>query len=447
MTATPVSPPLPVLIRSIDLDGPLPLIEGRRTDGPTYRSARLLVRLHNQPIGILQRDIPLGGLSPAVLAADISDALGAEAARHLSGDGLSPVAHVPPTGLTPPPSPPCSSDVEGGRRAAPSIDVVVATKNRPALVGRCLTALRRQSYQACSILLVDSSEGHETRSLVSRDFPTVTYIRNQDGGVCTAKNLGLRAAQSPFIALTDDDAVPDPSWLAELIGALHASPDAACVTGLAMPASLETQAQLWFEESGAFVEGFERRTISLRTRQPGSLLPFATNRIGAGVNMAWRTDVLRRLGYFDPALDRTGAEDLAAFYDALCAGYEIVYEPRALVYHEHRRTYEELRDQIDWHATGLGAYLLRCLVTQPRMLPIFLTSAPRGILYGFSSGSTRNRNKSQDFPAQLTRTEYFSLLRGGPIYLRSRYQARRGSQSKHARRSKPKWRIGARSHT
>lgn len=315
------------------------------------------------------------------------------------------------------------------------------------MVARCLRALHCQSYAAHAIILVDSSTGTETESLVQNEFPTTTYLRNPAGGVCAAKNLGLEAAHSSYVALTDDDAVPDLFWLAELVGALHAFPHAACVTGLALPASLDTQAQLWFEESGAFVEGFDRRVISLATREPGSLLPYATNRIGAGVNMAWRANILRSLGYFDPALDRTGAEDLAAFFDALCAGYEIAYEPRALVYHEHRRTYEELRNQIDWHATGLGAYLMRCLIEQPRMIPKFFTVVPRGFRYGFHADSVRNRNKTQDFPQQLTRTELWSFLRGPYFYVRGRFERRGHSETLGRHHSLTTLPTNARSHS
>jgi hypothetical protein len=173
------------------------------------------------------------------------------------------------------------------------------------------------------------------------------------------------------------------------------------------------------------VEGFERRVIDLENREPGSLLPYATGRIGAGVSMAWRTQILQSLGGFELALDATGAEDLAAFFDALCEGFQIVYEPGAIVNHEHRRTYEELRGQIYAHGVGLGAYLTRCLATRPARIPDFVRRVPGGLFYGFNPASPRNRKKSPTFPPELTRVERRGVAVGPLAYLKGLRVARR----------------------
>jgi len=170
---------------------------------------------------------------------------------------------------------------------------------------------------------------------------------------------------------------------------------------LAVPSELATPAQLWFEESGAFTQGFDRRVIDMASRHRGSLLPWATGKIGAGVSMAWRREALLEIGGFDLALDACGAHDLAAFFDALCAGYQIVFEPGALVHHEHRRTYDELRGQIYSHAVGLSAYLTRCLVTHPNLALDFVRRVPEGVRYGFAPSSIRNKKKSPDFHQPL----------------------------------------------
>jgi hypothetical protein len=163
----------------------------------------------------------------------------------------------------------------------------------------------------------------------------------------------------------------------------------------------------------------------LTNREPGSLLPYATGRIGAGVNMAWRNDVLTKLGYFDIALDTCGAEDLAVFFDALCAGYEIVYRPGAIVWHQHRRTMDELRAQTLWHATGLGAYLTRCLVKEPQRTWDLAKRIPGGLRYGFAARSVRNSKKTDSFPRDVTRQEWIGFLKGPAAYVKGAAAARR----------------------
>ena len=279
-------------------------------------------------------------------------------------------------------------------------------------------------YPSYEVLVVDGSPNSETADLVRSRFSAVRYLRLPRGGLAVARNRGLLDARGEIVAYTDDDVVVDPQWLSEHVGRLITDAKLACSTGLPFPLELATPAQLWFEESGGYVAGFEPRLLELATRDRRSLLPWATGKIGAGVNMAWRTSVLREIGGNDVTLDRTAGEDLALFFDALCAGYRIAYEPRAIVFHEHRRSYQELRHQIYFHAVGITAHLTRCLVKYPERIPDFVSRVPRGIAYGFRSSSIRNNRKSPDFPSELTWAECPGILVGPFAYLRGRREAK-----------------------
>jgi cellulose synthase/poly-beta-1,6-N-acetylglucosamine synthase-like glycosyltransferase len=132
---------------------------------------------------------------------------------------------------------------------------------------------------------------------------------------------------------------------------------------------LETDAQIIFEKRGGFRRGFER--IRFGPVFPGdSVYPGGAGNFGAGANMAFRTRVLEALGGFDEALD-TGADvpgggDLDIFYRIIRAGYPLVYEPRFMAFHEHRRDMDELSRQYR-RSWGLGfmCYLTKCLWTDP----------------------------------------------------------------------------------
>ena len=86
--------------------------------------------------------------------------------------------------------------------------------------------------------------------------------------------------------------------------------------------------------------------------------------------MAFRTDYLRRRRGFDAALGTgtiaMGGDDLAAFYDVVSDGHRLVYEPGAIVLHQHYRDYAALRRQTYGYGAGLGAHLTRCLIDDPR---------------------------------------------------------------------------------
>ncbi|HWD96530.1 MAG TPA: glycosyltransferase [Acidimicrobiales bacterium] len=385
--------------------------------------ALVLVRLHSRPLGVI--DVALGGNGDLgdILYREASEKLASLIAEHDSEDH----AHMPARGDQDErdSDASCLGDRMKLLNDAPSVSVVLATKNRPVLARRCLESIYQLEYTNYEVVVVDSSTGDETENLIRENFPNVRYVRNFAGRVCVAKTRGAKEASGKYIAFTDDDAEVDRHWISQLALSLEAVPSAACATGLVLPLELETQAQLWFEESGAFVEGIRPRRIGLAHREPGSLLPYATGRIGAGVNMAWRRDTLTELGYFDIALDTCGAEDLAVFFDALCAGYEIVYEPGAIVWHQHRRTVEELRAQTLWHATGLGAYLTRCVVKEPGRVLDLLTRIPGGLRYGFAAKSVRNEKKSRSFPPEVTRQEWIGFVKGPAAYIKGSLAVRR----------------------
>ena len=427
----------PVAIVEVELSAPLAAIPATDPDGRPHGGARVLVRLHTRTIGWLQIGVPDEGLQPAALASAIWDAVAVKVNAHLRADGLAEVDRLPADGLPATTSPRCVLEREALLRNAPKASVIVCTRNRPDVLRRSLQAIDALDYPDVEPIVVDGSSGSGTADLIRDEFAHVKYLHIGSNGIAVARNRGAAAATGYVAAYTDDDGVVDRHWLSELVLTLTSDPSTACATGLVLPLELNTRAQLWFEESGAFTEGLERRRVSLdMARGRGSLLPWATGKIGAGVSMAWKASVIRDVG-FDASLDTltpvlplrsrhaSSAEDLAAFFDVLVRGFSIVFTPDAVVYHEHRRTQEELARQLYWHGLGLSAYLTRCILRRPAQIPDFVRRVPRGLLYGFASGSVRNKGKSADFPSALTRAEQRGVAAGPFAYLRGLPRARK----------------------
>ena len=64
------------------------------------------------------------------------------------------------------------------------------------------------------------------------------------------------------------------------------------------------------------------------------------------------------------------------------AGSRLVYEPAAIVLHQHNRQYSALKRQTYGYGAGLGAHLTRCLLSSPRMALVFLRHAPAVVRRG-----------------------------------------------------------------
>jgi len=241
----------------------------------------------------------------------------------------------------------------------PTLTVAICTKDRPENLALCLESLLKIQVTQCSphfeVLVVDNAPSDEqTRNLVT-NFPHVSYVQEPMAGLNFARNRAIKEASGEILAYLDDDVTVDSQWLNGLSEAWLENPDAAAFTGLVLPYELTTKAQILFEERGGFRRGFEK--IHYGQILPGNpLYPCGAGIFGAGCNMAFRREVLLELGGFDEALDTgtplPGGGDLDIFYRIIRAGHVLVYEPRYLVFHKHRRLLAKLLRQ--YWSWGLG---------------------------------------------------------------------------------------------
>ena len=266
------------------------------------------------------------------------------------------------------------------------------------------------------------------------------YVREDRlPGSAAARNQGLRHTDHEFVAFTDDDVTIDPDWLAELMSGFLAGPDVGCVTGLIMPRELETPAQLWFEQYGGFGKGFTRRLYDLGEHRPSDvpLYPYNAGMFGSGNNMAFRRRTLIDIGGFDSRLGNgtptLGGVDVESFFRVIMTGYQLAYEPGAIIHHVHRRDYSALKRQVYAYGVGLTAFLTKWVMRRPALALDILRRVPAGlrVILGSDSASSSTVdsglgfNKSQAYPRELDIIERRGMVYGPLAFIRSVRQTRR----------------------
>ncbi len=318
----------------------------------------------------------------------------------------------------------------------PHATVIVATRDRVEKLHRCLQSLLELDYPRFDIVVVDNApSSDETRRMVEErygDEPRMRYLREDMPGLARAHNRGIAAAEGSILAFVDDDVVADKRWLSHIVAGFG-DPAVGCVTGRIVPMALETPTQRWLESYAGFSKGVERRTFDLNGHRPDdALFPYTAGQFGSGANMAFRADLLESMDGFDPALGAGsgayGGDDLAAFFEVVTRGHRLVYEPAALVHHEHHRDEAALRQVMFGYGAGLTAYLTKTVIDRPWRIPGLIARAPRGLWHGLSSQSTRNRRRVADHPPSLRRREMLGMLAGPWAYVRSRRRARAGAR-------------------
>jgi GT2 family glycosyltransferase len=426
----------PVRLLEIEISEPLADVAARASStGRPYERALALVRLHSFPLGMAKLTLTNGGLGAAQCADAIWQALQPEILAHLHGDGLPAVSGLPPDGIRVQGMPRCLQERADALAEAPVATVVLSTHERPESLASCLHSAARLDYPRFEIIVVDNAPRTEAAAEVVRqmrtEIPRLRYVREDRLGLAWARNCGLRLAEGEIVAFTDDDVELDPHWLSELVRGFSAGPRVACVTGLILPRELETPAQNLLEQFGGYSKGFAARLFDSSGHRPPAdpLFPYAAGRLGSGGNMAFRRALLCEMGGFDPALGAgtpaCSGEELIVFVSLINSGYQIAYEPGALIYHSHHRDYCNLSKVIYGYAVGVTAYLTKYVVEDPAGVLQIARRLPAGLRYHLDPRSHKNRNRQAGYPGELARLELKGMLYGPLAYLRSRRASRR----------------------
>jgi len=106
-----------------------------------------------------------------------------------------------------------------GRRIA----IVLITWNSAEWMPRCLDGIRAQNLGDESLVVVDNASSDDALSIVSKECPGATVIRNDRNlGFSAAANAGIRATDSEFVLLLNPDARLEPGYAARLADAIEA---------------------------------------------------------------------------------------------------------------------------------------------------------------------------------------------------------------------------------
>ncbi|MFC7534385.1 glycosyltransferase family 2 protein [Actinoplanes sp. GCM10030250] len=416
----------PAVVLDLELSEPLPAIAPVAPDGRRVQQAWALVRLFTEPLGTVLVDVPEYGLAPEQLAAAIDAELGPAVRSRLNG------APVPVNGFVPATEPAFLASRRAILAQAPEITVVICTRERPGALARCLDSLLAQQYPAFRILVVDNAPVTEATAEVARSAARrgpVEYLREPNAGLSFARNAAVAATRGQIVAWIDDDETADPHWLAEVARALVTHPEADVVSGVIVPAELETRAQLWFEQFGGHSKGrgFRPDTFGPHTAHLQSPL-YPLPPFGTGANMTFRPGVIERIGGWDNALGAgtpaMGSEDTLAFTQVLLSGGTIVYQPTAVTHHYHRPDLEGLHKQMVGYGTGLTAAYTSLLLRQPALLWRLLKLAPTALRDLTGSDSLRVSTLQADFPRELLSANRRGMIAGPRAYLRGRRAAR-----------------------
>lgn len=222
------------------------------------------------------------------------------------------------------------------------LSVVIPTWNGRALLEEHLPtvlaageAYERASAAPVEIVVVDDGSEDDTAAWLARMYPRVRLIvKPANDGFAAACNVGFRESRHPIVVLLNNDVAVAPDVL------LHLTPHFSDPRVFAV-----TCRALWPDSNrlasggkiGKFARGFWRIHHNYDADPNRSRPPYYSIVASGGFSAFDREKVIA-LGGFDELLRPFYWEDVELSLRAWRRGWTILYEPRAIVYHQASRT-------------------------------------------------------------------------------------------------------------
>jgi GT2 family glycosyltransferase len=283
--------------------------------------------------------------------------------------------------------------------------VIVLNWNGAAVLPACLDALRAQIGADFAALIVDNGSDDASRAMARHADPDMHWLALPHNlGFAAGNNAGIEFVlrENPaveFIALLNNDTCAHPLWLAELLTALAARPDAGSAAskilqwdGQTPPATIDTAGDLFYPYGLAGKRG---------NGAPAHAYVAPDDVFGACPAAAlYRVALLRQIGLFDPLFFAYN-EDVDLAFRAQLMGWHCVYVPDAVVWHRVSFSAQRLSDRsLVWTkrntlwvlVKNMPALLL--LWYAPRILAHFVLSDLAWILRGRGAPVLRGRGQA-----------------------------------------------------
>jgi GT2 family glycosyltransferase len=286
--------------------------------------------------------------------------------------------------------------------------IIIPMWNGQAYIEACLTALLAQEYTPTEIIVVDNASTDESARVVAEKFPQVRLLCHRHNlGFAGGCNTGLKAAKGEVLVLLNQDTCVSPGWLRALCDALQAEKIGVVGSKIYYPDGETLQhagARLEWPLGLAKHDGQgEKDTGAWDTPRP---VEFVT-----GAALAFRRDLLARIGYLDELFWPGYFEDADFCLRAREAGTEVWYIPQATLIHAESSSFDNQELKSKTYQRGRLRFILKHMPPArflAEFVPAEIAAQPAAI---------------RGYESQALRLAYLEAIPAAAPILRQRWQA------------------------
>jgi GT2 family glycosyltransferase len=209
-----------------------------------------------------------------------------------------------------------------------SASVIIPSYNAVKHLPELIYALSSQTLKPLEIIIVDDGSTDKTEEVVTaleKKNKLLKYFRKKNGGPAKTRNFGALKSKGTIIVFTDSDCIPEKNWLEEMLKPFEEK--AYATVGGVQGAYKTKQKELIARFAQAEIEErYEKMKKAKNIDWIGSY------------SAAYRAEAFKKLKGFDESFPIASGEDPELSYRLQKEGWKIVFNDKAIVYHQHPRT-------------------------------------------------------------------------------------------------------------
>jgi GT2 family glycosyltransferase len=287
--------------------------------------------------------------------------------------------------------------------------VIVVNYNGRGIIGSCLEALLRQSYKAREVIVVDNNSCDGSLNSIQRiikkhstdSFRLVSL--DQNIGFTCGNLKGLKHAKGEYIALLNNDTVPDERWLEKLVEAMDIDPKVGICAS-----KLLVYAHDIIDSAG---DGFSHALRGFKMGEGEKISLFNEKEYifgGCAGAALYRRKMIDEIDFLD--------EDFFLIYEdtdlnlrAQLHGWKVLYVPTAIVHHKVRSSIGPMSN------TAIYYSLRNSVLVRIKNIPfaIFLRCFPEfvmGLVTEFVYFAIKHRKFKLYFKAKIDALRMFPRM-------------------------------------
>ncbi|HWD93766.1 MAG TPA: glycosyltransferase [Verrucomicrobiae bacterium] len=211
----------------------------------------------------------------------------------------------------------------------PLVSIVIPVFNRLELTRDCLKALREKTSGNYEVIVVNNASTDGTAEFLNEQEKAgaIRHIRNSENtGFAQACNQGAQAARGSLLLFLNNDTQVTPNWLGAMAQAAQ-RPQIGVVGAKLLYANNRIQ-----HAGIGFINGIPDHPHRNAAADAPEVNKFRELDMVTGACLMIHRDLYLKLGGFDEIF-RNGVEDIDLCLRVRAAGWKVVYEPKATVYH------------------------------------------------------------------------------------------------------------------